>query len=366
MSRASSTSPTSCARDCPRSCAERVDAEARRDRAGAPRGRRRPHPRLPQRPRGERRRPARRRRARCCPSTASTSTASSPSPPRSCRSSTRCAGPSTSAGSPACAQTYARARELDGRLAELRELAAHRERELGLLEFELGEIDALAPQAAEHERLLAARERLRHADALAGAAGAAAEALSARERRDARRGRAAGWCRRLARATWQGPIRRSTRLAERLRAAAIESQELAGELREYGARRRRGPRHPGSRADARVRRRAARGTRAAAAQARRQRRGRARVRRDGPRTPRGAGRRRGRDRERRARARAGACGSGRPRRRAARGAPQTPRPASPTAVVEQLRSLAMERRELRRRARRGASPDRVAPTPSSS
>jgi DNA repair protein RecN (Recombination protein N) len=133
-----------------------------------------------------------------------------------------------------CAQTYARARELDERLAELRELAAHRERELGLLEFELGEVEELAPDAAEHERLLAARERLRHADALQGAAGAAAQALSGEDGETP--GAAdllAGGVAALDGVTGADPA--LDRLAERLRAAAIESQELAGELREYGA-----------------------------------------------------------------------------------------------------------------------------------
>ncbi len=133
-----------------------------------------------------------------------------------------------------CAQTYGRARELGERLVELRELAAHRERELGLLEFELGEIDQLAPDAAEHERLLAARGRLRHADALQGAAGAAAQALSGED------GEARGAAELLADAVASldavaGADPGLDRLTERLRGAAIESQELAAELREYGA-----------------------------------------------------------------------------------------------------------------------------------
>src|ERR1035437_280746 len=70
----------------------------------------------------------------------------------------------------ACAQAFARTRALEQRLAELGELAAQRERELDLLEFELGEIDALAPDEREHEQLLAARERLRRLDALRAAA----------------------------------------------------------------------------------------------------------------------------------------------------------------------------------------------------
>ena len=133
-----------------------------------------------------------------------------------------------------CAQAYARTRELDERLVGLRELAAHRERELGLLEFELGEIDQLAPDAAEHERLLAARLRLRHADALQGAAAAAAQALSGED------GEARGAAELLAGAVAaldgvQGADPALDRLAERLRGAAIEAQELAGELRAYGA-----------------------------------------------------------------------------------------------------------------------------------
>jgi DNA repair protein RecN (Recombination protein N) len=132
-----------------------------------------------------------------------------------------------------CAQAYARTRELEGRLGELRELAAHRERELGLLEFELGEIDELAPDAGEHERLLAARERMRHADALQAAAAAAAEALGGEA------GEGPGGAELLAGAVASldgvaGADPVLDRLAERLRGAAIESQELAGELRDYG------------------------------------------------------------------------------------------------------------------------------------
>src|SRR5258707_4960469 len=134
----------------------------------------------------------------------------------------------------ACAAAHARTRALALRLEELGELAAHRERELGLLEFELGEIDALAPDPAEHERLLLARERLRRADALQAAAASGAEALAAEA------GDAPGATELLAVAAASledvagaDPIR--CRLGERMRAAAIESQELAGELRDYGA-----------------------------------------------------------------------------------------------------------------------------------
>src|SRR4051794_13239440 len=76
------------------------------------------------------------------------------------------------------ARAHAAVRELEGSLLELRELAGARERELDLLEFELAEIEAAAPDEAEKAELLAARERLRHLTALRGAAGGAGEALA--------------------------------------------------------------------------------------------------------------------------------------------------------------------------------------------
>ncbi|HEY7836672.1 MAG TPA: DNA repair protein RecN [Solirubrobacteraceae bacterium] len=134
----------------------------------------------------------------------------------------------------ACAATHARVRELRGRLEELAELAGRRERELGLLEFELGEIDELRPDQAEHERLLAARERLRAADALTAAAAGAAGALLGAD------GEEPGAAELLARANASleavaGVDPSLERLAERLRAAAIESGELGSELRDYGS-----------------------------------------------------------------------------------------------------------------------------------
>ncbi|HXN40050.1 MAG TPA: AAA family ATPase, partial [Solirubrobacteraceae bacterium] len=77
-----------------------------------------------------------------------------------------------------CAHAHVDARAAAARVAELRELAGARERELDLLEYELAEIDALAPCEGEHEQLLEARERLRRLDALRSAAGAGADALA--------------------------------------------------------------------------------------------------------------------------------------------------------------------------------------------
>jgi DNA repair protein RecN (Recombination protein N) len=131
-----------------------------------------------------------------------------------------------------CAQAFAQVRQLQERIVELRELSCQRERELGLLEFELAEIDAVAPEEREHEQLLGARERLRSLDALCSAAGGAAEALAPDS------GVGPGAAQLVAGATGQldalaGVDPALDALAERLHAVVIESQDLAGELRSY-------------------------------------------------------------------------------------------------------------------------------------
>jgi DNA repair protein RecN (Recombination protein N) len=131
-----------------------------------------------------------------------------------------------------CAEAFAQVRQLEERMGELRELSFQRERELGLLEYELAEIDAVAPEEREHQQLLGARERLRSLDALCSAAGAAAEALAP----DA--GEAPGAAQLVAGATGQldalaGVDPALDALAERLHGVIIESQDLACELRSY-------------------------------------------------------------------------------------------------------------------------------------
>src|SRR5206468_1326628 len=74
---------------------------------------------------------------------------------------------------------HARVRQLEGSLAELRERAGARDRELDLLQFELAEIEAAAPSEAEETELMALRDRLRHVEALRAAALGAAEAVVA-------------------------------------------------------------------------------------------------------------------------------------------------------------------------------------------
>lgn len=72
--------------------------------------------------------------------------------------------------------------QLEAELAGLRERDGARERDLDLCRFELAEIEAAAPDAAEQAELAAERERLRHAERLReAAAGAHAAAAGAEE-----------------------------------------------------------------------------------------------------------------------------------------------------------------------------------------
>ena len=199
------------------------------------------------------------------------------------------------------AAAHAVAREAQAALAELRELAGARERELDLLDFELAEIDAAEPSEEEAAELRAERERLRHVEALRAASLAAAEAAGADDAGIASLLATAG--RGLLGA--QGIDPALDALAERWQALLYEVDDVAGELRSYAEAPRRRARPPGRR------RGAPGGARSARAQARRHDRGGARARRGLPRAPRGARGRRGRDR-----GRDGAAGGG---PRAARG-----------------------------------------------
>ena len=127
--------------------------------------------------------------------------------------------------------SYRRARELEGRLAELRGRARTRDRELDLLAFEIDEIDALEPSEEEKAALLAERERLRRMDGLLTAAGAGAEAIApeageggAAEILAAAEGLAAGVA---------GVDPELDELAARLGALRIEAEDLGAELRRY-------------------------------------------------------------------------------------------------------------------------------------
>ena len=143
-------------------------------------------------------------------------------------------GPAQAQRLHACAEAYRRARELQQRLADLRELSAQRDRELDLLAYELVEIDELALDEAEHARLLGARERLRSLDALREAAAGGEQALAGDD------GEVPGAATLLALAASQldatgGVDPALDGLAARVHALAIEAQELVGELRDYAA-----------------------------------------------------------------------------------------------------------------------------------
>jgi DNA repair protein RecN (Recombination protein N) len=130
------------------------------------------------------------------------------------------------------AVAHATTRRLGTELESLRELAGARERELDLLEFELSEIEAAAPSETEDAELRAERERLRHLEGLRGAASAGAEALAP----DA--GDESGVAALLAAAeralgALEGVDPELDALAERARALALESDDLAAELRRY-------------------------------------------------------------------------------------------------------------------------------------
>jgi len=140
-------------------------------------------------------------------------------------------GPEQAARRARAADAWARVRALGGTLAELRERAGSRERELDLLAFELAEIEEVAPSVEEKRELEAERGRLRHLEALRGAALAAVEAI-APEDGDG------GASMLLARAGVEldgvaGVDASLDPLVERFRALALEADDLAGELRRY-------------------------------------------------------------------------------------------------------------------------------------
>jgi DNA repair protein RecN (Recombination protein N) len=125
---------------------------------------------------------------------------------------------------------HERVRGLQERVAELGRLAGAQDRELDLLAFELQEIDAVAPSEEEEAALEVERERLRHLDALAGAAAAGAEAIVPEA--------GAGVSDLLARAAQllepaAGIDPQLASLNERFQALRYEAEDLGAELRSY-------------------------------------------------------------------------------------------------------------------------------------
>src|SRR5215207_1398808 len=120
-----------------------------------------------------------------------------------------------------------RARELEGRLDELRE------RELDLLRFEIEEIESVGPSEAEETALLGERERLGRLDALMAAAGAGAEAMAPESGEDGVGGLLAESERLAAAVAGVDPA--LDELAGRLATLRIEAEDLGGELRRYAS-----------------------------------------------------------------------------------------------------------------------------------
>ncbi|MGK2879103.1 MAG: DNA repair protein RecN [Solirubrobacterales bacterium] len=130
---------------------------------------------------------------------------------------------------------HAEASELTGRLAELELVDGRRERELGLIEFELAEIEELSPEVAEEADLSAERDRLRSVDELRLAGEGA---LAALEDEDAGVPGGTGASTLLAGAVTQlqGPFGADPELdslAHRAAAVALELEDVAADLRAY-------------------------------------------------------------------------------------------------------------------------------------
>jgi DNA repair protein RecN (Recombination protein N) len=140
-------------------------------------------------------------------------------------------GPEQAARREAFAAVYARERALREELEELRERAGARDRELDLLEWELGEIEAAAPSESEEAELAAERERLRNLEGLQLAAAGGLEAI-APESGDGAASALAAAARALEAIRGVDPALDA--LADRAAGVAVEADDLAGELRRYG------------------------------------------------------------------------------------------------------------------------------------
>lgn len=117
---------------------------------------------------------------------------------------------------------------------EIEELEARegaRERDIDLLRFELDEIDAAEIQPGERDELVAARDRLRHAEGLRGGASAALLGLTGAEGGGGASGGAAEAQAALARNTGLDP--KLDALGDRIAALDLEISDIAGELRGY-------------------------------------------------------------------------------------------------------------------------------------
>lgn len=130
----------------------------------------------------------------------------------------------------ACAAAHARVLATQARLAELEELEGNRERELDILEYELAEIEAAAPDPGAEQELLATRGRLANLEELRTACATVLAALEP-EDGDSVAGRLAVGEEALE--AVGGASDELAELAGRLSAAALETSDVAAEVRAY-------------------------------------------------------------------------------------------------------------------------------------
>ncbi len=127
---------------------------------------------------------------------------------------------------------HATAVAAEAELAVLREREGSRERDLDLMRFELEEIEETAPEEAEEDELEAERGRLRHAEALRAAAATALTAISG-DGEDAGGARDALGVADSALDGVAGVDAELDALAERLRAVALELDDVGSDARSY-------------------------------------------------------------------------------------------------------------------------------------
>ncbi len=120
----------------------------------------------------------------------------------------------------------------EAELAELRDREGSRERDLDLMRFELDEIEETGPEEAEEDELEAERGRLRHAEALRAAAATALTAISG-DGEDAGGARDALGIAESGLDGVAGVDAELDALAERLRAAALELDDVGSDVRSY-------------------------------------------------------------------------------------------------------------------------------------
>jgi DNA repair protein RecN (Recombination protein N) len=133
-------------------------------------------------------------------------------------------------------RVWSRARALERELEELRDRVGARERDLDLLEFEIGEIEEAAPSVREEEELSAEQARLAAVESLMAASLGAATALDPQSDdgfEEGAVGRLSAADSQLSQA--QGVDPPLDALVERCRGLSCEAEDLARELRDYGA-----------------------------------------------------------------------------------------------------------------------------------